>query len=122
MPEQKEHLLSPQTYINVLLSLMALLIITIVMAFVDLDGWTHAHHLGAGWNTAIALTIAIIKAALIALFFMHLKHGSRTTWVFAAAGFVWLSIMLGLTMTDYFTRNDPAGISAKGEPKYMLPR
>jgi cytochrome c oxidase subunit 4 len=35
---------------------------------------------------------------------MHLKYSSRLTWVFAAAGFVWLVLMIGLTLADFDTR------------------
>jgi hypothetical protein len=51
---------------------------------------------------------------------MHLKYGPRLTWVFAAAGFVWLSILLTLTLTDYLTRNHPAEANFHGEPHYLL--
>jgi cytochrome c oxidase subunit 4 len=121
MPEQKEHLVPPRTYLAVLAALMGLLALTIVAAFIDIDNWTKPHGLGSGWNTAIALTIGIIKGLLILLFFMHVRYGSRVTWAFSAAGFVWLMIMLSLTMTDYFSRNHPPGVSAKGEPRYILP-
>ena len=119
MPEKTEHLVPFGIYVRVLTALMALLILTMLTAFVDLDGWTRAHHLGLGWNTAIALAIAVLKGLLIVLFFMHVRYGSRLIWVFAAAGFVWLAIMLSLTMTDYFTRNHPRGSSPKGEPTYI---
>jgi cytochrome c oxidase subunit 4 len=104
MPEHKEHLVSTGTYLGILIALMLLLAITVVMAFINIDHWTAAHHLGSGWNTAIAVTIAFLKGLLILLVFMHLRYGSHLTWVFAAAGFIWLGIMLWLTMTDYFTR------------------
>jgi hypothetical protein len=48
---------------------------------------------------------------LVILFFMHVRHSSRLTWVFAAAAFLWLSLLLGLTMTDYLTRGDVPGAS-----------
>jgi cytochrome c oxidase subunit 4 len=121
MPEQKEHLVATGTYVAVLSILMALLALTVTAAFVDMDQWTTAHGLGSGWNTALALTIAVLKGLLILLFFMHVKYGSRITWAFSAAGFVWLMIMLSLTMTDYLSRNHPPGVSAKGEPRYVLP-
>jgi len=105
----------------VLTALMALLVLTVVAAFVNLDRWTSAHGLGSGWNTAVALSIAVLKGLLILLFFMHVRYGSHLTWVFSAAGFVWLMIMLTLTMTDYFSRNHPAGANAKGEPRYLMP-
>ena len=121
MAEQKEHLLAVRTCVMVLAALMGLLVLTIGAAFVNIDHWTTAHGLGSGWNTAIALTIAILKGLLILLFFMHVRYGSRIIWAFSAAGFVWLMIMLSLTMTDYFSRNHPPGVSAKGEPRYILP-
>ena len=121
MAEQKEHLLAVRTYVTVLAALMGLLVLTVFAAFVDMDSWTSAHGLGSGWNTAIALTIATLKGLLILLFFMHVRYGSRITWAFSAAGFVWLMIMLSLTMTDYLSRNHPPGVSAKGEPQFVLP-
>jgi hypothetical protein len=51
---------------------------------------------------------------------MHVKYGSRLTWVFAAAGFVWLSILLSLTLTDYLTRNRPRDANFRGEPHFLL--
>ena len=35
----------------------------------------------ASWNTPIALLIATIKAVLVILFFMHVIHSTRLTWV-----------------------------------------
>jgi cytochrome c oxidase subunit IV len=119
--EHREHPVSPAVYAGVLVMLMLLLVITVVMAFVDIDHFTSQHHLGSGWNTGIALAIAFIKGILIVLFFMHIKYGTRLTWPFAAAGFVWLGIMLTLTMSDYMSRNHPPGINPKGEPKFILP-
>lgn len=121
MAEQKEHLVSPVIYVVVLIILITLMCFTVIMAFVDVEPWTTARHLGSGWNTGIAIASATAKAILIGLFFMHIRYGSRLTWVFASAGFVWLMIMLALTMTDYMTRNHPAGVSPRGEPKYILP-
>jgi cytochrome c oxidase subunit 4 len=60
-------------------------------------------HLGP-WNLPVALAIAIIKMVLVILVFMHVKYSSRLTWLFAAAGFIWLVIMVDLTMSDFMTR------------------
>jgi cytochrome c oxidase subunit 4 len=49
--------------------------------------------------------ISMAKTFLIILFFMHVWHGSRLTWIFAGAGFFWLMIPLVLAMTDYATRH-----------------
>ena len=50
------------------------------------------------------MAIAVAKAVLIILFFMHIRYGRKLTWVFAGAGFFWLAILLVLAMTDYATR------------------
>lgn len=36
---------------------------------------------------------------------MHLKYSSRLTWVFAGAGFFWLFILFGFTLSDYISRD-----------------
>ncbi len=55
-------------------------------------------------NVILALIIAVVKAVLVVLFFMGVKHGTRLTWVWASIGFVWFLLMFG-TLGDYVTRN-----------------
>ena len=55
-------------------------------------------------NNIVMLLIACTKAALVVLFFMHVRWSTRLTWVVAASGFFWLLILFGLTMQDYLTR------------------
>jgi cytochrome c oxidase subunit 4 len=68
--------------------------LTVGVAFVDLGAM----------NNVLMLGIAMTKALLVILFFMHVRWGTRLTWVVAASGFVWLLILFGITMTDYLTR------------------
>lgn len=56
------------------------------------------------FNLIVALAISITKALIVALFFMHIKGSSRLLHLAATVGVIWLLIMLGLTLTDYFTR------------------
>jgi cytochrome c oxidase subunit 4 len=105
----------PRTYVIIYLALMALLALTVAAAFVPFDRILP----GRGWSIAIALAIAIAKGILILLFFMHVRYTPRITWAFAGAGFLWLGIMLLLTMSDYLTRNHPAEAIYKGEPRYL---
>ena len=70
--------------------------LTTAVAFVDRGG---------GWNTLVALTITIVKAPLVILYFMHLRASDRFTWVLAGAGFFWLLILLGGTLDDLLTRS-----------------
>jgi caa(3)-type oxidase subunit IV len=59
-----------KTYLAVFGALMALLAITVGVAYVDLGKF----------NLAAAMAIAVAKAALIVTFFMHLRYGRRLTW------------------------------------------
>ena len=56
------------------------------------------------WNTPIALAIAAAKAVLVILFFMHVIHSSRLTWVVVIGSFLWLGVLFVLTFADYLTR------------------
>lgn len=74
---------------------MLLLALTWGIGYIDLGSF----------NLIVALAIAITKAMLVVLFFMHIKGSSRLLHLAAAAGVLWLLIMLTLTLSDYFTRS-----------------
>ena len=88
-------MISSRIYFTVFAGLLALTALTTGIAFVDL---------GRVGNVAVALTIAVIKAVFVMLYFMHLRYSSRLTIVFACAGVFWLGIMLVLTLSDYISR------------------
>jgi cytochrome c oxidase subunit 4 len=88
-------MISIRGYFAVFVALLALTALTTGVAFLDLGG--------VG-NVAVALAIAAGKAALVALYFMHLRYSSRLTVLFAGAGIFWLGILLVLTMSDYLSR------------------
>jgi cytochrome c oxidase subunit IV len=56
------------------------------------------------WNPVVALTIAVIKATLVILFFMHVYYSSKLTKLTISAGFFWLMIMITMSLSDYLTR------------------
>jgi len=89
------HVVSVKLYAAIFAALLLLTLSTMGMAFVDLGG---------DLNAVVAVAIAIVKALLVILFFMHVRYSSRLTWVFVGAGFFWLLILLTLTMTDPLTR------------------
>jgi cytochrome c oxidase subunit 4 len=60
-------------------------------------------------NNVVMLTIALTKALLVILFFMHVRWGTRLTWLVVASGFFWLLIMFSITMADFLTRGWIAG-------------
>jgi len=90
-----EHIIPWKTYLFTWLALMALMALTAGLSQVDLGVM----------NTVVALCIAVVKALLVILFFMHVKYeSSKMVWVMVVAGFFWLFLLLGLSMTDYLTR------------------
>jgi cytochrome c oxidase subunit 4 len=93
MPEQT-HIVPLKTYFRIFAALIILALATTGFAFLDLGRF----------NTILAMLIAVTKATLVVLFFMHVKYEGRLTLVFAIAGFCWLAIMLILTASDYLTR------------------
>jgi len=89
-----DHILPKRVYYTIFGILMLGTYLTVQIAFFDLGRL----------NTVVALTIAVIKATLVVLFFMHVKYGTRLTWVVVLASIFWLGIMFVLTMSDYLTR------------------
>jgi cytochrome c oxidase subunit 4 len=88
-------------YVKVFASLIALTIITTVVAYVDL---------GSTLNTIVALAIACCKASLVVLFFMHLNEQTGMTRVVILAALLFLAVLIGITMSDVFTRRwNPSG-------------
>jgi cytochrome c oxidase subunit 4 len=84
-----------KTYYIVFVALMALLIITVAATYI---------HWGSRISIVIAMAIAIVKATLVVLYFMHIRGSSRLTKVFVVAGLAWLSILMGMTLIEYHTR------------------
>jgi cytochrome c oxidase subunit 4 len=73
---------------------MALLALTVGAALIDLGPF----------QFAVSMAIAVAKAVLIILFFMHVRYSSRLTWIFSGASFLWLMVLIGITVSDYLTR------------------
>ena len=52
----------------------------------------------------IALAIACTKATLVVLFFMHVKYSSKLMKLTVGAGVFTFLILVGMSLSDYFTR------------------
>jgi cytochrome c oxidase subunit 4 len=85
-----------KTYLAILIILLCLTGLTVAAAGVDF---------GSG-NVVIALTIASVKAILVALFFMHLRYEKPVNGVIAAAGFLFLGLFLMFTLLDAGSRDN----------------
>ena len=89
-----ERIVSDKTHVVVFIALLGLTLGTYEVAKLDL----------VHWNSAISMAIAAAKAALVILYFMHLRHSSWLVRVAFVAGLFWFGILLALTMNDYVTR------------------
>jgi cytochrome c oxidase subunit IV len=83
-----------RVYFAVFGALMLLTALTVFAAMQDLGPF----------NVVVALVIACTKAVLVVLFFMHVRHSPKLTWAVIAGGFVWLILLLTMTLIDYLTR------------------
>jgi len=88
------HVVPLHLYLLVFGSLLVLTGTTVAVAFMDLGPL----------NNFVAMGIAAVKASLVILFFMHVRYSTRLTALVLGSGFLFLAIMVGLTMVDYATR------------------
>lgn len=97
MRQPEVHIVPTRVYAGVAVALMVLLALTIGLASLDLGSL----------NWVASLGIAVAKALLVALFFMHLKYDSPLVRVFACVGLVWFSLLISGSVYDYLTRVVP---------------
>ncbi len=75
-----------------------------LLVFTGVTVWVAFFNLGV-LNIVVAITIAVLKATLVALFFMHLRSSTRLTQMWAGAAVLWLLILLSLTASDFLSRS-----------------
>jgi len=78
------HVSPKRLYYTIFASLMVLTAITVSIAFIPLGRL----------NFPVALSIAILKATLVVLFFMHVKYSSRLVQLMVMAAFLWLALLI----------------------------
>jgi cytochrome c oxidase subunit 4 len=88
------HISPKSTYYTIFGLLMMLTAVTVFAAFTNLGIL----------NFPVAIGIAITKATLVILFFMHAKYSSSLTKLFVGMSFFFLLILFSLTLTDYLSR------------------
>src|ERR1700733_5375638 len=90
----ENHVVPKRVYFAVFFGLILLTGLTTGVATLDLGRW----------NIFVALAIAICKASLVVLFFMHVWYSSRMTKMIVVASIFWLILLLFITMADIWTR------------------
>jgi cytochrome c oxidase subunit 4 len=101
------HIAPVRSYVTVFGTLMVLTTVTVAAAFTNLGSL----------NFPIAIGIAITKATVVLLFFMHVKYSSKLTKFVVASCIFFLACLFGLTFTDYLSRGwfaSPRGTTMAG--------
>jgi len=93
-----EHIVSPRIYAVIGATLLMFTGVTYYAATLDLN---HIYH---GLNVIVALAIAVFKATLVVLYFMHARYSPKRTQLVIVAGIFWLALLLLLTLSDYLSR------------------
>ena len=88
------HVSPKSIYFVIFSALMVFTAITVGVAFVNLGPF----------NFPVAIAIALTKATLVILFFMHVKYSSRMTKLIIGTGLFFLFVLFTLTLTDYISR------------------
>jgi len=90
-----EHIVPIKVYISIFAALLLGTALTVWAGLQDFPG---------ALNVIVALTIAVIKATLVILYFMHVRYSSHLIWVVFASALFWLALLFALTLSDYWTR------------------
>jgi cytochrome c oxidase subunit 4 len=91
----KHHVVPKRVYFGVFFTLIVLTWVTAYVSTIDLGRW----------NIFVALAIAVCKASLVVLFFMHVWYSTRLTKMIVMSSIFWLFLLLFITMSDIWTRN-----------------
>jgi cytochrome c oxidase subunit 4 len=95
-----QHVVPRKTYFLIFAALMVGTALTVAAAFVDLSAYTGVPLM----NDVVMLGIAVAKAVLVVLFFMHVKYSGRLTALTVLSGVLFFLLLVGITLSDYLTR------------------
>ena len=87
-------IVSVRVYAAVFLALLILTVTTVAISKVELGEF----------NFVVAMTIAVVKALLVVMFFMDVRRATSLTKLFVGAGLYWIAIMLVFLVSDYISR------------------
>jgi cytochrome c oxidase subunit IV len=93
-PEGEHHIVSPVTYLIIFFSLLVGTALTIGASYLEMGPW----------NPVVAIAIAVVKATLVVLFFMHIKYSSKLMKLTVGAGVFTFLILVGMSLADYISR------------------
>lgn len=90
----ENHSVGLPTYFGVFAALMVFTALTVWVAFQDFGAY----------NNVIALGIAVIKATLVVLFFMHVIHSTPLTKIILVTSLFFFLLLVAFVYADVWTR------------------
>ena len=97
------HVVPLKVYYGVFAALLVLTLVTVEAARFDL-GHPEWGGIRVPLNVIAALAIAVTKATLVVLYFMHVRYATRLVWLVVGAAIFFLLILFGITGADYVSR------------------
>jgi cytochrome c oxidase subunit IV len=94
--EHHVHVVEARVFLNVLVALLILTLITVAVSRVDFGGG----------NMIIAMAVAIMKASLVMAVFMHLRWDTPINNIFFLGSFVLLALLFLFSFADGFARDE----------------
>ncbi len=91
---EEHHIVSPAVYAAIFAALLVATGLTVGASYIEMGVF----------NPIVAIGIAVIKATLVVLFFMHVKYSSKLTKLTVAAGLFTFLALIGMTLSDYISR------------------
>lgn len=92
--EHTHHIASVGLYVAIFVALMVLTGLTVAVTYLDLGQF----------NLFVAMAIAIFKASLVILYFMHVRWSPKLVQVTVVTSLVFVGILAAFTFGDYLTR------------------
>ena len=100
---EEHHGPTVKMYFAIFFALAVLTVVTVLAARFDFAPMMGAE-MGGFVNNVVALGIAVTKASLVVLFFMHVKYESKLVGLAVVASVIWLAFLVLITISDYLTR------------------
>jgi len=92
--EHEHHIVSPLVYLVIVGALLVCTALTVVASFIEMGVF----------NPIVAIAIAVFKATLVVLFFMHVKYSTKLTKLTVGCGLFTFIVLIGMTLADYISR------------------
>ncbi|MBN4076342.1 cytochrome C oxidase subunit IV family protein [Gemmatimonas aurantiaca] len=96
------HITPLKVYYSVAIALLVLTSVTVLVAQYDFGAW----------NLVVALSVAVFKAALVGLFFMHLLYDNKLYAIVFISSLIFLAVFISLTMFDTVNRGGVDSVTA----------